>query len=205
MKCTLYSSHPCSTYVLLFFNQNASGFYLRIGAVVWTNDSGTQFFSHLPGQQTVNRSFSRAPCTSIDENHQWRRHFYRPAHIRRVVQVQFVASTAKCDALLSVQTDNTVNLDTIFGTVQTFFSQWVVKETERNKTVWLFHFGCWAKCLYPNYPIFFLNTPFHNDYGFCHSCTMTSTDSKVSHIADIWEFPAQLWSNSIFAWWRGQT
>lgn len=131
MKCTLYSSHPCSTYVLLIFNQNASGLYLRIGAVVWTNDSGTQFFSHLPGQQTVNRSFSRAPCTSIDENQQWCRHFYRLAHIRRVVQVQFVASTAKCDALLSVQTDNTVNFDTIVGTVQTFLWWKRQKETKQ--------------------------------------------------------------------------
>lgn len=50
-----------------------------------------------------------------------------------------------------------------------------------------------------------LNTPFHNACGFHHSYTKTSTESKVFHIGDIWEFPVRLCSNSIFAWWRNQT
>lgn len=48
------------------------------------------------------------------------------------------------------------------------------------------------------------SSPFHNAYGSRHSCTTTSTGSKVSHTAGIWAFPARLWSNGIFAWRRGQ-
>lgn len=47
------------------------------------------------------------------------------------------------------------------------------------------------------------NTPSHNAYGCHHSCTTASPESKVSHIADIWQLPAQLWSNRIFACWTG--
>lgn len=73
--------------------------YLRIDKVIGTNDSCTQFFRHLPRQQTVNGSISGAPRSPVDEHHQRRRHTFGPVYVWRVVQVQLVASAAKCDAL----------------------------------------------------------------------------------------------------------
>lgn len=44
------------------------------------------------------------------------------------------------------------------------------------------------------------STPFHSAFGFGCSRTRTSAGSKVSHTADIWDFPAQLWLYKISVW-----
>lgn len=103
---TTSPSCPCST-----FNRNAPGapgLFTDpwIGAVIRTDDSCTQLFSHLSGQQTVCGPFSRSPRTAVNEHHQRCRHISRPAQAWRVVQVQFVSSSAKGDALKRVREDN---------------------------------------------------------------------------------------------------
>lgn len=80
-----------------------AGSHLWIGAVIGADDRCAQLFGHLPGQQTVNGSFSRAPRASVDEDHQRRRPIAQPAHVGREVQVQFLAPAAKRDALQSVR------------------------------------------------------------------------------------------------------
>lgn len=87
---------------LLIIPRLLAGSHLWIGAVIRADDRCAQLFRHLPGQQTVNGSFSRAPRASIDEDHQRRRPIFQPAHVWREVQVQFLAPPAKCDALQSV-------------------------------------------------------------------------------------------------------
>lgn len=87
---------------LLIIPRLLAGPHLWVGAVIRADDRCAQLFRHLPGQQTVNGSFSRAPRASIDEDHQRRRPIVQPAHVGREVQVQFLAPAAKCDALQSV-------------------------------------------------------------------------------------------------------
>lgn len=144
--------------------------YLRIDKVIGTNDSCTQFFRHLPRQQTVNGSISGAPRSPVDEHHQRRRHTFGPVHVWRVVQVQLVASAAKCDALC-VQTDKSVNFNTMLRCYITHFEGTTSKAETRIKVGFFF--------------LLLVNTPSHSACGFPHSCTMTSTESKVAHIAGI--------------------
>lgn len=100
---------------LLIIPRLLAGSHLWIGAVIRADDHCAQLFRHLPGQQTVNGSFSRAPRASIDEDHQGRRPIFQPAHVRREVQVQFLAPAAKCDALQSVHSIRAFSIYAHYG------------------------------------------------------------------------------------------
>lgn len=96
---------------LLIIPRPLAGSHLWIGAVVRAGDRCAQLFTHLPGQQTVDGSFSRAPRASVDEDHQRRRPAVQPARVRREVQVQFLAPAAKRDALQSVHSIRAFSID----------------------------------------------------------------------------------------------
>lgn len=154
---------------LLIIPTLLAGSDLWIGAVIRADDCCAQLFRHLPGQQTVHGSFSRAPRASINEDRQRRRPVVKPAHVQREVQVQLLAPAAKRYALQSVHNNRTFSIytDYFFNALQT-----LVKQTWKgflNKS---------------NFEINF-STPFHSAFGFRCSHTRTSTGSKVSRTGDI--------------------
>lgn len=100
---------------LLIIPRLPAGSHLWVGAVIRADDGCAQLFTHLPGQQTVTGSLSRAPRASIDEDHQRRRPIVQPAHVRREVQVQFLAPPAKSDALQSVHSVGAFSIHAHYG------------------------------------------------------------------------------------------
>lgn len=114
-SCLLHNSRSNDTdfifqSALLITPKLPTGSYLWVGAIIRADDCCAQLFRHLPGQQTVNGSFSKAPCTSVDKDHQRGRLIVATAQVWREVQVQFLAPAAKSDALQSVHSSRAFNL-----------------------------------------------------------------------------------------------